>query len=143
MQKNLLYFLSPHHNRSAIAEAWAEKSSLDNWKFTSCGWGVVQRDPLSVKAMHEVNIDLTNKPSRLVSNQLLEQATCVIAIYDFYNEIEPSLPALYKGKLVKWNIPDPGKTSKSEIEKWAKYQEVCDIIAENVKGLEISLKTIR
>lgn len=92
--------------------------------------------------MNEVNIDLSNKPKQLVSYALLEKASYIIAIYDFVNDSEPPLSPDFHKKLVKWNIPDPEKTSNTEIEKWAKYQEICDIIAENVKELEMTLKPI-
>ncbi|MEK3887551.1 hypothetical protein [Bacillus sp. FSL K6-3431] len=143
MTNNIVYFLSPHHNRSVIAEAWAEKSNISNWIFTSSGWDGVMRDPLSVMAMHEVNIDLTNRPTQLLNNALLEEASCIIAIYDFNNDSEPPLPNRLKNKLVKWNIPAPSKTSITKIEQWVRYQEVCDAIAENVKNLEVSLNSKR
>ncbi|CAM4064131.1 low molecular weight phosphatase family protein [Lederbergia lenta] len=139
MTNNLLYFLSPHHNRSVIAEAWAEKSKLANWSFISSSWDGVMRDPLSIKAMQEVNIDLTTKPTQQLNNVLLEKASCIIAIYDFQNDPVPPLPSRFKNKLVQWNIPAPLKTSIDDIEKWAKYQEVCDTIAVNVKDLEGTL----
>lgn len=140
MTKNLLYFLSPHHNRSAIAEAWAKKSNLANWQITSSGWSHVKRDPLSVKAMYEVNIDLTKKPTNQLNQTLLKEADWIIAIYDFNNETCPTISPPLKRKLVQWNIPAPLKTSLTDIGKWVKYQEVCDAIAENVKELELSLK---
>lgn len=139
MANNLLYFLSPHHNRSVIAEAWAEKSRLANWSFISSSWDGGIRDPLSIKAMYEVNIDLTKRPTQQLDNDLLEKASYIIAIYDFKNDLGPPLPLRFRKKLVQWNIPAPLKTGINEIEKWAKYQEVCDTIAVNVKDLEETL----
>ncbi|MBS4210721.1 low molecular weight phosphatase family protein [Bacillus sp. FJAT-50079] len=140
MTKKLLYFLSPRHNRSAIAEAWSEKSGLVNWIFKSGGWKACMRDPLSVKAMREVNIDLTNKPTDFLNDDMLEAATYIVAIYDLDTNTEPPLSPKLKHKLVTWNIQDPVRSAKSQGEMWTNYQEVCDLIAENVKHLESSLK---
>ncbi|HEY4554443.1 MAG TPA: low molecular weight phosphatase family protein [Bacillaceae bacterium] len=141
MANNILYFLSPQHTRSVIAEAWAEKANLEDWKIASSGWANPRRDPLSIKAMQEVNIDLTEKPVKKVNEALLDEASYIIAIYDFNNDPEPPLSPGHQQKVLKWHIPDPDKTSQTNIEKWAKYQEICDRIAENVKALEEDLNT--
>lgn len=139
MTNNVLYFLSPKHTRSVMAEAWAERSRLQNWTFTSSGWEQIVRNPLSIKAMREVNIDLSTKPELPLQESLLQEASYIIAIYDFQHDSEPPLPYPYTEKLMKWDIPDPEKTGSTEMEKWAKYQEICDVLAENVKALEAKL----
>lgn len=136
MTDKLIYFLSASHCQSAIAEAWAEKLELTHWKVKSSAWKEPRRNPMSVKAMKEFNIDLAKKPRLLVNASMLDRASYIIAIYDFKREKEFPLSNKYKDKLMRWNINDPESSSSTREEMWAGFQEMCDHIAENVKDLE-------
>ena len=139
MTKKLLYFVSSHHGRSSIAETWANKLKLSNWAFKSGGWVDTKRSPLTIKAMNELNFDLSSKPAQLVDYSLMEKADYIVAIYDFHHDSQIPIPLQHREKLIEWDIKNPNLIAHTPIDEWASYQEICDEIASKVKHLESSL----
>ena len=136
MKNNLIYFLSPHHNRSVVAQSWAEKLHLNHFKFYSSGWSNGYRDSFIVQAMRELNIDISQMPSNQMDEELLEASDFIIAIYDFHKEKRPPIKANLKKKLIEWHVPSPCGENLFFLEDWSLYQEVCDHVAIEVKKLE-------
>ncbi len=141
MADNLIYFLSFNNDRSLMAEGWASKLKLTDWHFESGGWFFAERNPLSIEAMKEINIDLSQKLPKKVDLKALEEASLIVAIYDFDQEIEIPLPDTQKHKLIQWDIKNPSQYSQEDIDQWVLYQEICDEIALKVKSLEQTLPT--
>ncbi|WP_158598232.1 arsenate reductase/protein-tyrosine-phosphatase family protein [Falsibacillus albus] len=139
MSKKLLYFVSSNHERSSMAEAWAKRLNLSDWSFMSAGWFNNDRNPMSIKAMDELNIDLTSTPNRTVNDHMMELADFIISIYDFGQDHFIPIPKEHQDKMIEWDIKNPNLHGQSLLEKWAAYQEVCDDIATKVKKLESSL----
>ncbi|RDI47919.1 low molecular weight phosphatase family protein [Falsibacillus pallidus] len=142
MTKKLLYFVSSHHGRSSMAEAWAKKLRLTDWCFKSGGWFDANRSPLTIQAMDELNIDLSSKTAEWVDTALLDQADYIVSIYDFHHETKIPIPIELKNKVIEWDIKNPNSLAETSAEKWPIYQEICDEIAFKVKHLEPSLKVI-
>ena len=136
MKNNLIYFLSPHHNRSVIAQSWAEKLNLTNFQFHSSGWSNGFRDFFIIHAMRELNIDISHIPASKLDEDLLEASDFIIAIYDFHKENRPPIHSHLKNKLIEWHVPSPCGDNYLFLEDWSLYQEVCDHIACEVKKLE-------
>jgi arsenate reductase (thioredoxin) len=142
MTQNEIYFLSPSHQRSLMAEGWAQRSGLSGWNFDSGGWADTRTNIFSVEAMKELCIDISKKKKKRVESHKLDNASVIIAIHDFEEDHEFELPPHFYNKVVHWNLPNPEKRAKTPMEQWVVYQELCDSLAMKVKSLKDVLDTI-
>jgi arsenate reductase (thioredoxin) len=134
-----VYFLSSSQQRSLIAEGWAGKLSVSNWSFKSAGWVDETNHELSILAMKELCIDISSFPRARIEIPDLNQAAVIIKIHDTEYDEDISLPNELEEKVIHWDLPNPKKRSKDQMEEWARYQEICDEIALKVKSLETIL----
>ncbi|EUJ22882.1 low molecular weight phosphatase family protein [Listeria grandensis] len=135
MKKTLIYFLSPRHIRSSMAEAWAQKLAINDAHFVSGAWCATKTSPFVADALHEYAMEPPASMPVTPNQKLLKEADLIVTIYDSASELAPGFPAELEEKIVYWDIKDPEQTT-DEPDKWAYYQEVCDNIATSVKGLE-------
>lgn len=142
MTQNEIYFLSPSHQRSLMAEGWAQILDISGWKFDSGGWSSTESSPFSVEAMNELCIDISKKKRVRADSHKLNEASVIIAIHDFEEDLDFEIPPHCQNKVVHWNLPNPKKRAKNPIEEWVFYQEICDSLALKVKSLKDVLNTI-
>ncbi|AQY51901.1 arsenate reductase [Listeria weihenstephanensis FSL R9-0317] len=135
MKKRLIYFLSKRHIRSAMAEAWAKKLTVNNVQFISGSWRTNQTPPFVADALHEYAMEPPASMPATPSQALLNEADLIVTIYDSSSELAPGFPDELREKIMYWDIKDPEQSTEEPV-KWAHYQEVCDNIATSVKGLE-------
>ena len=64
MTQNEIYFLSPSHQRSLMAEGWAQILDISGWEFDSGGWSDTRTSILSVEAMKELCIDISKRKEK-------------------------------------------------------------------------------
>ncbi|MCA1061889.1 low molecular weight phosphatase family protein [Rossellomorea sp. AcN35-11] len=134
-----VYFVSSSQQRSLMAEGWAGKLDVSNWSFKSAGWVSGNRAEFSVLAMKELCIDITSLPLSSIEMEELGEASVIVAIQDKEYDDEIEFPSELDEKVIYWDLPNPRKRSKTRIEEWVHYQEICDEIAQRVKELEILL----
>ncbi|WP_162785317.1 hypothetical protein [Bacillus sp. P14.5] len=142
MTQNEIYFLSPSHQRSLMAEGWAQIMNVSGWKFDSGGWSDTETSPFSIEAMKELCIDISEKQKKRADAKKLEEASVIIAIHDFEEDVDFKIPYHCRNKVVHWNLPNPQKRAKTPIEEWVFYQELCDSLALKVKSLKDVLNTM-
>jgi arsenate reductase (thioredoxin) len=142
MTQNEIYFLSPSHQRSLMAEGWAQKTDISGWKFNSGGWVDARTNKFSVEAMKELCIDISEKKKKRADSYELDEASIIIAIHDFEEDDEFEIPPHCQEKIVHWNLPNPEKRAKTPVEEWVFYQELCDSLAIKVKRLKDVLNTM-
>ncbi|KKB42894.1 low molecular weight phosphatase family protein [Bacillus thermotolerans] len=137
--KNILFF-STSNELSIMAEGWASKLNEPALNFISTSFDKALDPSLSIEAMKEVNIDITDKEPAPLAPKLINEADLIVNIYDSDYDQGPTLPLASDKKVLYWDIPNPAYC-KDVIEKWAAYQIVCDELAEHVKQLEKELKS--
>lgn len=96
------------HNagRSQMAEAFAKKYGL---KATSAGTVPASEvNPTVVQAMKEKGIDLSSNTPRMLTSEMINEASLVVTMGCSVEEAcpKPMLAQLQK-KLADWNLPDP------------------------------------
>jgi len=96
------------HNagRSQMAEAFAKKYGL---KATSAGTVPASEvNPTVVQAMKEKGIDLSSNTPRMLTSEMINEASLVVTMGCSVEEAcpKPMLAQLQK-KLVDWDLPDP------------------------------------
>lgn len=129
---NTIYFLCTGNScRSQMAEGWAKKLLPENWDVKSAGLEAHGLNPNAVKAMHEVNIDITTHTSNIIDPNILNTATLVVTLCGHADEHCPLTPPHVKRE--HWGFDDPAKASGTEEEKWKVFQNVRDAIGSRIE----------
>lgn len=128
----ILYFLCTGNScRSQMAEGFAKELLPADWTVKSAGIEAHGLNPKAVKAMQEVEIDITSQTSDVIDPQILNHATLVVTLCgDAADKCPVTLPHV---KREHWGFPDPAKATGTEEEKWAVFQEVRDAIQKRIQ----------
>lgn len=136
MSKQTVYFLSSHQHRGLMAEIWANRLELPDWEIRSAAWSQPSISETPMEIMKEIILDLPEVEPRSYNHDEVSGADLIIAMHDGeleQDDIPADLPAQ---KLLRWDIRNPELRSLDETEQWVLYQEICDEIAMNIKGME-------
>lgn len=136
MSKQTVYFLSSHQHRGLMAEIWANRLDLPDWEIRSAAWSHPSISETPMEIMKEIILDLPEVEPRSYNHDEVSGADLIIAMHDGeleQDDIPSDLPAQ---KLLRWDIRNPELRSLDETEQWVLYQEICDEIAMNIKGME-------
>ncbi|WP_345240452.1 arsenate reductase (thioredoxin) [Pontibacillus salipaludis] len=131
-QKPVLYFLCTGNScRSQMAEAWGKHYLGDTWDVKSAGIEAHGLNPNAVKAMKEVDMDITDQTSDIIDPEILNNAEFVVTLCGDANDKCPMTPAHVRRE--HWGFDDPAKAEGTEEEKWAFFQRVRDEIGDRIK----------
>ena len=126
MTMNTLYFLCTGNScRSQMAEGFAKKY-LPEWNIKSAGIEAHGLNPIAVKAMAEVGIDITTQTSDIIALNILNNATLVVTLCGDAADKCPVTPPHVQRE--HWGFDDPAKASGTEEDKWLVFQTVRDAI---------------
>ena len=115
-QGEILFVCVENAGRSQMAQAFAEKFGL---KASSAGTVPSNRvNPVVVEAMRERGINLSKKPPKMLTAEMIDRARLVVTMGCSVEEAcpRPMLAAMQK-KLVDWNLDDPKGKSIDEVRK--------------------------
>lgn len=130
--KNVLFVCVENAGRSQIAEAFFKKYAPKNFNVISAGTiPSSQLNPLVVRVMGEIGIDLDEQRPKLLSENMIESSFKTINMGCMDKE---SCPSLFVKDVLDWNISDPKEKSIDEIRK------IRDQIKNEVMDLIDSLK---
>ncbi|MBU9712851.1 arsenate reductase (thioredoxin) [Evansella tamaricis] len=132
MTKPIIYFLCTGNScRSQMAEAWGKKYLGDKYEVYSAGIEAHGVNPKAVKAMQELDIDITDQTSDTIDQDLLQKADLVVTLCGHANDVCPATPP--NKDRVHWGFDDPAKAEGTDEEKWAVFQRVRDEIGDRIK----------
>lgn len=124
--KKTIYFLCTGNScRSQMAEAWGKKHLGDKWNVFSAGIEAHGVNPNAIKAMNEVDIDITDQTSDIIDREILDKADLVVTLCGHANDVCPTTPPHVKR--VHWGFDDPAG------QEWSVFQRVCDEIGTRIK----------
>ncbi|WP_335872597.1 arsenate reductase (thioredoxin) [Bacillus sp. 2205SS5-2] len=133
MTKKTIYFLCTGNScRSQMAEGWAKKHLGAEWDVKSAGLEAHGLNPNAVKAMKEVDIDISQQSSDVIDQEILNHADLVVTLCGHAADHCPVTPPHVKR--VHWGFDDPAKAEGTEEEKWAFFQRVRDEISERIEA---------
>lgn len=137
MLKKRIYFLCTGNScRSQMADAWAHQYlNEDAWDIRSAGIEAHGLNPLAVKAMAEVDIDIANYTSNTIDLDYLNSADLVITLCGDANDRCPMTPP--NVTRVHWGFPDPAKAVGTPVEKWRVFQNVRDGIGKKMQAFAV------
>lgn len=132
MSKKTIYFLCTGNScRSQMAEGWAKKYLGDGWEVKSAGIEAHGLNPNAVKAMKEVDIDISKQNSEIIDTEFLNNATLAVTLCGDAADKCPVTPSHVRRE--HWGFDDPAKAKGTEEEKWKVFQRVRDEIEERIK----------
>ncbi len=113
--QNILFVCVENAGRSQMAEAFFRKYALKKFNVISAGTiPSTQLNPLVVKVMQEIGINLDDQQPKLLSNNMIENSFKTINLGCMDKE---SCPSLFVKDVLDWNISDPKEKSIDEVRK--------------------------
>jgi arsenate reductase (thioredoxin) len=135
MEKQKILFICIHNSaRSQMAEAWLNHFCGEQFEAESAGLSPGTLNPLVVKVMQEVGIDISHKQTQAVSDLLDagKKYTYVVTVCDESSaESCPVFPGI--AEKLHWGFPDPSVLTGTEEEKLAKIREIRDLIKTQIE----------
>jgi arsenate reductase (thioredoxin) len=116
-----------------MAEGLLRAYAGDRFLVESAGTKATRIDPLAVRAMSEVGIDISGQHSKSV-DEVGEGWDVVVTVCDANCPIPPR-----SGLKIRWSYPDPTLAGGGEEERLAAFRKVRDGIQKRVRSLAARL----
>ncbi|MDH7599656.1 MAG: arsenate reductase ArsC [Sedimentisphaerales bacterium] len=139
----VLFLCTGNSCRSQMAEAWARHLRPDLIDAYSAGLEPKGLDPMAVKVMAEVGVDMSGQISKHLDQFKGQTFDYVIAVCDHAKEVCPVFAGARR--LIHVGFEDPptlAKDAHSEQEALGHYRRVRDQIRQFVEGMPDSLEKI-
>ena len=133
-KQRVLFLCTGNSARSQMAEGLLRKYGSDIFEAHSAGLTPKGVNPLTVRAMDEVGIDISNQTSKDINIYLGKtRFQYLITLCDDADENCPTgLPGI--NARMHWSFEDPARQVGIEEEKLAKFREVRDLIEQKIKA---------
>lgn len=120
--RHVLFLCVANSARSQMAEGIARSLAPAGVTVSSAGSRPTQVNPLAVRALDELGIDIRGQRSRSVAELPTEGVDAVITLCA--EEVCPVFPG--KALRVHWALPDPAAAGGTEEERLQRFREVRD-----------------
>ena len=125
-KKKVLFICTHNSARSHMAEGLVNALSGDRFVACSAGTEPSQVNPLAIRVMAEIEIDISGHHSKGVERFLDQEFDYVVTVCDHANETCPLFPG--GKKRIHRGFQDPAALKGSEEEKLALFRRVRDEI---------------
>ena len=129
---SVLFICSKNSCRSQMAEAFLRNMAGDQFDVYSAGLESTQIDPLAVKVMNEIGIDMSEQVSTKLDDYLTERFSYLITVCDRANRLCPIFPGVSIRE--NWPFDDPGAAKGSEEDRLPVYRRVRDEIKKKIEA---------
>ena len=132
-KQRVLFLCTGNSARSQMAEAFLRKYAGDAFEAHSAGLEPKGVNPLTVKVMEEIGIDISNQQSKGIDTYLGKVLfQYLITVCD---DADKNCPTVWPGvnNRMHWSFEDPARFDGTKEEKIAKFREVRDLIEERIK----------
>jgi arsenate reductase len=113
-----------------MAEGFLRHMGSNEFEVYSAGVDPTEINPLSVKVMEEVGIDISDQVSQSANEFLGEKFDYVVTVCDNAKQTCPVFPGDYKK--VHWDLKDPAEAEGTEEEVLRVFRDIRDQIKANV-----------
>ena len=126
-------FLCTHNSaRSQMAEGFLRAMAGDRFEAGSAGTEKTSVNPLAIRAMAELGIDLGGHTSKVYADVEVPAWDYLITVCDDANERCPWVPGSVQR--LHWSFPDPSRASGTEEERLVVFRRVRDQIQARLTG---------
>ncbi len=132
-QTRVLFLCTGNSARSQMAEAFLHKYAGDRFEAHSAGLEPKALNPLTVRVMKEVGVDVSGAKSKGIDTYLGKVLfQYLVTVCD---DAEKNCPTTWPGvnQRLHWSFEDPAAFQGTDEEKLAKFRQVRDQINEKVK----------
>lgn len=131
-QPRVLFVCTHNSARSQMAEGLLRALGGDRFESASAGTEKTHVRPLAIRAMAELEIDLTSHESKTLDRFFADPPDIVITVCDDADERCPAFPGDVDRR--HWSFPDPSRATGSEDEQLAVYRRVRDAIRARIES---------
>ncbi len=140
MKQKILFLCTGNSCRSQMAEGWTRHLKDDVLDVYSSGIEKHSLNPLAVRVMAEVGVDISIHRSKTIEDLLVKEFDYVITVCDHAHESCPLFPG--KARIIHRGFDDPPRLAAdatNEEEALDHYRRVRDEIGDFVKQLGSSV----
>ena len=131
MKRRVLFICTHNSARSQMAEGLLRHLGGEQFEAFSAGTEATQVRPLAIRAMAELDIDITKQESKTLNRYVNEPFDEVITVCDTAAEACPIFPGAQQVR--HWSFEDPSKATGSEDEQLAVYRRARDQLRARIK----------
>lgn len=131
-KKRVLFLCTGNTCRSQMAEGLLKKFAGERFEVFSAGISPGQVNPLAIKVMSEVGIDISRQRSKSVQEFLGQKFDSVITLCSSARQICPAFPGVYEN--IHWDLEDPALAWGTEEERLLVYRRVRDLIKKHLEN---------
>ena len=129
--QRVLFVCTHNSARSQMAEGFLRHLGGEHFEAFSAGTEATHLQPLAVRVMAELGIDISRHVSKTLDAYLDEPFDKVITVCDQANE---ACPVFFGARQrLHWSVPDPGTATGNEDEQLAIYRAVRDEIRARIE----------
>ncbi len=128
---SVLFLCTGNSCRSQMAEGLLRGLAGDRFDAASAGTKPVGLNPLAVRAMAELDLDISSHASKHVDSLAEKEFTYVITVCDNARETCPTFPAQVKS--LHWSFDDPADAAGDDEERMPVFRRVRDEIAARIR----------
>ena len=130
----ILFLCVANSARSQMAEGLARARFGDRARVQSAGSAPAPVNPLAVRALAELGIDISGQRSKHADS--IDPSTVDTVVTLCADEVCPVFPS--RVRRLHWPLPDPAGASGSEEERLARFRTVRDAIAARLEDLDLT-----
>jgi len=142
MKKERVLFVCEHNSaRSQMAEAWANHLFGEWLEAESAGLEAGKLNPLVIRAMQEVGIDISHKGTQSVF-ALVKAGMPYSYVVTLYDEVATEQCPFFPGitQRLHWTFPAPSQLRGSEEAKVAEIRKIRDSIRQKIEDWAFTTK---
>ena len=132
-KQKVLFLCTGNSARSQMAEAFVRKYAGEIFEAHSAGLEPRGVNPLTIRVMDEVGIDISDQTSKGIETYLGKMLfQYLITVCD---DADKNCPTVGPGVNTRmhWSFEDPAKFEGTEEQKLAKFREVRDLMEQRIK----------
>lgn len=133
----VLFLCTGNSARSQMAEGYLRHLAGDRFDVASAGINPTTVNPLAIKAMDEIDVDISSHRSKTAGSLLRQSFRYVITVCDNANERCPIFPGAVKR--IHWPLDDPAGAKGTDAERMAVFRRIRDEIVERVRAFAASV----
>jgi arsenate reductase len=132
-RERVIFLCTGNSARSQMAEAFLRKYGSDSYEAFSAGLEPKALNPLTIRVMQEIGMDISDQRSKGVDEYLGKVLfQFLITVCD---DAEKNCPTVWPGinRRIHWSFEDPAAFEGTDDEKIAKFREIRDQIERKIR----------
>lgn len=130
MKKKVLFLCTGNSARSQMAEGMLRHLAGDRFEVYSAGLAPTEVNPLAIRVMAEIGIDISRQKSKSVNQFLTQEFDYVITVCAQAKQTCPVFPGRHEA--IHWSLEDPAQAEGTKDERLTVFRTVRNQIKEKI-----------